>query len=342
MSGKSLTVIIPTFTRVDLLVECLESLANQTYGDFQVLVVDDGSPVGEAVRQACESHGAELVRLARNGGFAGAANAGLAQARTPLVMLLNDDMTLAHDALECLVAGLRAHDADVAAPLVLWRDQPDVICSAGDGQRVDGRPIALGFRCARSDFAAQTEVFGASAGAALYRREVFGAIGVFDCGYRSYYEDSDLNFRLQRAGFKSVCIDIAVAYHVGSASLDGQNWRRARQCYRNHLRLVLKNMPMGLLFRYWILIVRERRAQARAYRSAARTEFGFAAAWRMYLWDASTNAITAAKLLLQRVSEKKFSGSEIARLESKLLPLESDKTRAEKGHGNATHASIRM
>lgn len=333
MKDPSLTIVIPTYTRVDLLETCLDSLAMQSYRDFQVVVVDDGSPVGPRIRNVAELRGASLVRLPKNTGFAVAANAGLAQAQTLLVMLLNDDMTLAPDCLERLVAGLTAHDADAAAPLVLWHDAPDVIYSAGDGQRVDGRPVALGFRCARSAFAPQLEVFGVSAGAALYRRSLFDEIGVFDWEYRTYYEDSDLNFRLQLAGFKAVCVAEAVAYHVGSASLADQNWRRARQCYRNHLRLFLKNMPTHLLVRNLIPFLRERHVQARSYRSAARAEFGFVIAWRMYFADAAANLIALPKLLARRCREKKISGAESAAFEAKLLPVE----RAERSETSQQH-----
>ena len=321
-----MTIVIPTYSRVDLLGACLDSLAAQSYRDFRVIVVDDGSLVGGQIREVAESRGADVLRLPRNGGFAIAANAGLRRAETRLVMLLNDDMTLEPDCLERLVAGLGAHRADAAAPLVLWRDAPDIVYSAGDGQRVDGRPIAIGYRCPRENFTPPTTVFGVSAGAALYRRAVFEEIGVFDWEYRSYYEDSDLNFRLQLAGGTAICVADAIAYHVGSASLAGQNWRRARQCYRNHLRLFLKNMPMQLVVKNFVPFVRERGVQARSYRSAARAEFGFVVAWRMYFMDAAANVMSLPKVLLRRCRGKKISGAELARFEGKLLPVEQAET----------------
>ncbi|MEX2015760.1 MAG: glycosyltransferase family 2 protein [Candidatus Hydrogenedentales bacterium] len=321
----SLTIVVPTYIRADLLAECLASLEAQTYTGFEVVVVDDGSPAGADIERLADRFSTRLVRLPLNRGFAFAANAGLAEADSPLVMLLNDDMTLAPDCLERLIAGLEADDAVCAAPLILWRDSPDIVYSAGDGQRVDGRPVPLGFRCPRAAFTPEIEVFGASAGAALYRRSALEAVGGFDTRFGSYYEDSDLNFRFQLAGFRAICVAGAIAYHVGSASIAGQNWRRARQCYRNHARLYLKNMPVKLLVRHVAPFLRERRVQARAYRAAARTHFGLVRAWRMYLQDAAVVAWSIPKLLVGRCFGKKISASNLRRLEANLMAVESTK-----------------
>ena len=62
-------------------------------------------------------------------------------------------------------------------------------------------------------------VFGACAGAALYRTEMLRDIGLFDEGFFLLYEDVDLSFRAQLRGYKCIYVPEAVVYHVGSGSI---------------------------------------------------------------------------------------------------------------------------
>lgn len=287
-----LSVVIPTYNRRDLLGTCLKSLRQQTYTDFSLIVVDDGSSEDIQSFVTDTWPGADVVRLPRNGGFAGAANAGLKRAKTPYVMLLNNDMTLEPDAIEKLHAAMKAGLGDMVAPLVVWRDYPTTVYSCGDRIRTSGRPEAIGFRAPREQLHVPDHPFGVSAGAALYKRTMFGEIGYLDERFVAYFEDSDLCFRARLAGFTAAVVPDAVAYHVGSASLQGRLWWRSRQCFRNHTLLIMKNMPMGLLVRYAPEIGRERVHQLQSFVNAARAELG---SWR----TVQLVALTALDLLSQ-------------------------------------------
>lgn len=273
-----LTVIIPTYDRCDLLAECLASLAAQTCRDFDVLIVDDGSAEDIAACVHTELPGATVLRREENGGFARAVNGGLRWAATPFLMLLNNDMTLEPDAVERLMENLRESGAGMAGPLVLFRDRPDLIYSTGDRILPSGRPESIGFRERRDGFSVDRRPFGLSAGAAIYRREIFETVGLFDERYIAYFEDADLCLRARKAGFEAICVPEAVAYHVGSASLNGRTAWRTRQCYRNHALLVAKNYGAKELARYAPAILRERLHQARMLIGAYRAEAGLAAA----------------------------------------------------------------
>jgi GT2 family glycosyltransferase len=94
--------------------------------------------------------------------------------------------------------------------------------------------------------------------------------------------------RARLAGYDCAVAPEAIAYHVGSASLGGKIWWRARQCFRNHALLIIKNYPLALLARYWPAIARERAHQARMMFSSARAEFGFARAIGIFLGAAGS------------------------------------------------------
>lgn len=272
---KRVSVVIPTWNRRELLGECLRSIANQTCAPDEVVVVDDGSTDGTTELVNNEFPFAAVIRLERNRGFCVAINAGIRAATGDLLLLLNNDMTLEPPFIESLVRATLDSDAAMFAPLVLFRDEPDVIYCAGDRQLANGRPESIGFRTRLNEFEHPGRLFGVSAGAGMYRRVVFDRIGLFDERFVAYFEDGDLNLRARLAGFECQYVPSAVAYHAGSASLGGKYWWRSRQCYRNHALLVLKNYPASLLVWGFPTIIRERVNQLGHCVSSARTEFGF-------------------------------------------------------------------
>jgi hypothetical protein len=268
------SVIIPSYNRKDLLMECLASLAHQTCREIEVVVVDDGSTDGTVDLVHQRYPRTRIVRLRSNRGFCRAINAGIRTAATEYILLLNNDMTLDPEFIAKLVEAADSGSAAMYAPLVLFRDDLTYVYSAGDRQLANGRPEAIGFRSLERSFRDPDRIFGVSGGAALYRREVFETVGLFDERFIAYFEDADLNFRSRLMGLRAEFVREAVAYHVGSASLEGRLWWRSRQCFRNHALLVLKDFPGPLLLRYAPFIVVERIHQARRVVSSARTQFG--------------------------------------------------------------------
>src|SRR4051812_3165198 len=117
LDRASVTVVIPTHDRCDLLAEAVDSALGQTGVDCEVLVVDDGSRDGTAA-WLDDQHSARLhhVRLEPARERTAARNAGLAQVTTPYVLFLDDDDLLAPRALARLARALDRHPtAPVAA-----------------------------------------------------------------------------------------------------------------------------------------------------------------------------------------------------------------------------------
>jgi GT2 family glycosyltransferase len=286
--SDALTIVIPTYNHCDLLGECLESLQDQSGAAIKVLVVDDGSQ--ENVSGYVREHfvGVEVLVQPTNGGFAKAVNAGLRAVTTPYVMLLNNDMTLEPDCIETMMVAMNKHHWDMVAPLVVWKDEPDKVYSAGDFVRTNGRPESYGFREPRTLVKAPEIVFAVSAGAAIYRRELFDTVGLLDEKFVAYFEDVDWCFRARLMGHTVGVTTDAVARHVGSASQSGATWWRSRQCYRNHVLLVLKNYPFTLLLRHFIPVKLEIAHQTARVISSARAEFGLLKAlgiWQKAMWE---------------------------------------------------------
>jgi GT2 family glycosyltransferase len=277
--SQRVAVVIPTWNGKELLAECLESLRALNAPPAQIIVVDDASTDGTTEMLARQFPEVHLIAMKENGGFCAAVNAGIAEADADWVFLLNNDMTLRPDCVSKLVAA-GDEGADMLAPLILWRDEPNVIYSAGDMQRRNGRPESCGFLRKLDGFPMPKRIFGVCAGAGMYRREVFERIGAFDEKFNIYFSDSDINFRARLAGFSAALVADAVAFHVGSAHLSGRTWKRTRQCYINHMLLTLKNMPVPLMLKFAGGIAAEHIHQTRRVFSAMRAESGSARAAR--------------------------------------------------------------
>jgi GT2 family glycosyltransferase len=212
-------VVIPNYNGARWLPGVLASVAAQTVAPAEVLVVDDGSTDDSAA--IAEAAGARVLRLAENGGFARAANAGLAAVGAEAVALVNTDVVLDAEWLERAASALGA-SAGAVATKMLDLDDPGVLYSAGDVLRRDGVCEQRGrFERDTGAYDEPGEVFSACAGAALYRRAAVLGAGGFDERLGMYLEDVELGLRLRLAGWSCAWEPRAVARHAGAGSSGG-------------------------------------------------------------------------------------------------------------------------
>ena len=248
------TVAIPNWNGARFLAPCLDSLRAQTFQDFGVVVVDNGSTDDSMTILARDYPEARVARWEANRGVAAAFNEGVRQCGGELLCLLNNDMELDEGFLAAMVAALdREPQAGAAAAKILFIDRR-TINSTGDFYRRDGVPGNRGVHEIDSgQYDHADYVFGASGGAAVFRRRLFDEIGFFDERLVSYCEDIDWAWRMQLAGYRCSYVPDAVAYHWGSAT--GGGALASYYCGRNFIRVLLKNLPGAVLRRHWRAIV---------------------------------------------------------------------------------------
>jgi glycosyltransferase involved in cell wall biosynthesis len=117
----TVSVLIPCYNTADTLKEALESLRSQTFADFEIVAVDDGSTDDTAaILKAWQAQDERLhVIHQAHAGIIAALNSGLSACQAPLVARLDSDDRCYPERLACQAAFLEAHpDVDVAGCLV--------------------------------------------------------------------------------------------------------------------------------------------------------------------------------------------------------------------------------
>jgi len=245
-------IIVVNFNGGGLVLEAVGSALAQSLPPRRVVVIDNASSDGSAEAIVEMYPGVELVRLGRNAGFAAANNVGIEMLDDcEFVALLNPDAFADSSWLESLVTAARAQgDFASFASRIERAKQPGILDSAGDVYHVYGTawPGRQGKPSASA--AAPVEVFGASGAAALYRREWLVRVGAFDERYFCYFEDVDLNLRLQVAGGRCLYVPDARVRHVGGATSGGLSEFTIYHSQRNVVWTYVKSMPPHLFWRY--------------------------------------------------------------------------------------------
>jgi len=253
-AAPAITVVVVNYNAGRHLAETIAGLKAQTFRDFETILIDNASTDGSieaalAVGAPCEDF--RTIRLVRNTGFASANNVAARRAKGRYLALLNPDAFPELDWLAQLLAAAEAHpEAAAFGSRMIDAGDPGLLDGTGDVYTASGaayrRDHGLPLR-PRPD----AEVFGACAAAALYRRDLFLALGGFDERLFCYLEDVDLAFRLRLAGHVARHVDAAIVRHVGGASSGGgESDFAVYHGQRNLVRVFLADMPGWLLWRY--------------------------------------------------------------------------------------------
>jgi len=247
-----ISVIIVNWKGGEVLPLCLDSLRHQTFQDFELILVDNGSTDGSWEGLEEQWPGLRLIRLAENAGFAAANNLGVRKAAGEWIALLNSDAFPEPEWLAVLVNSVTNYpDYDFFGSTLVQADDRDLLDGTGDVYHISGLAWRRFYNQPREQADREVEeVFSPCAAAALYRRSAFLQVGGFDEDYFMYHEDVDLGFRLRLQGFRCLTVPDAVVFHKGSASTHIKSDFSIYQGHRNLVWTYLKNMPGWLLWKY--------------------------------------------------------------------------------------------
>jgi GT2 family glycosyltransferase len=248
--NPKVSIIVVNWNGERFLKDCLGALCGQSYGNREIILVDNGS-ADNSVRFTRENFPAvAIVALNENKGFTGGNAAGLEVAQGAYVALVNNDARPDEAWLENLIQPmLRDRTIGICASKLIF-ENPRILNSAGDGLTTAGVGFNRGLGHAAAALDAPEPVFGACGAAVLYRRRMLDEIGFLDENFFLYDEDVDLNFRAQLTGWKCAYVPTAVAYHVANATSKRLSDLHVYYHTRNLEFVWIKNMPTGLMIRF--------------------------------------------------------------------------------------------
>lgn len=248
--SEKISIVIPNWNGEKWLACCLDSLRKQSFQDFHVYVVDNGSVDGSVSLLETSYPEVSVIRNDTNLGFAGGINRGFSKAKGALIVALNNDVEAHPDWLHRIDEAMDGDsEAGFAASQLLDFKKRSIIDSLGDGYL----PCGLSFKIGAGRMESRApkrpvEVQSACAAASVYRASMLSEIGFFDEDFFAYMEDIDLGLRAQRAGYRCIYVPDAKVYHIGSATSGGTaSAFSLRQTVRNTYRVMWKNLPLPLL-----------------------------------------------------------------------------------------------
>lgn len=257
MKKPIFSIVIPNWNGKEFLRICLDSLFKQSFKNYEIILVDNGSSDDSVSFTKNHYPEVKIVVLKKNMGFAVAANTGIKEAKGGLVALLNNDTEVDKDWLrEIFNASEKDNHASFFASKLLDFKNRKIIDSCGDGLSWSGRAFSIGKGKKDSPgFEDVKYVFGATAGAAVYKKEMLEKVGLFDEDFFMYLEDVDLDFRAQLMGFKCLFVPKAKVYHIGSATAGKNSAFVFKYITRNRWYLMKKNFPWQKVVTYYPLII---------------------------------------------------------------------------------------
>jgi GT2 family glycosyltransferase len=249
------SIIIVNYNGRDCIRDCLSAVEGQFFQDFEIIVVDNASTDGSMdeitsfAEKSFPYHPVKIVPLEGNLGFAGGNEVGLRYAEAEYIALLNNDAEPKKGWLENLVKTMEAHPEIGICASKMIVSGSNVIDSAGDGYATSLKGFKRGEGEGADKYNQQEYIFGACAGAALYRRMMLDETGFLDEDFFLIQEDTDLNFRAQLAGWKVMYVPEAIVCHKVRSTIGHMTETAVFYSLRNSDLVRIKNVPTPLFLR---------------------------------------------------------------------------------------------
>lgn len=243
-----LSIVLVCWNNKDYLDPCLESLyQSQLESKFDVIVVDNGSTDGSQEMLHQKYPQVKLIQNDRNMGLGKASNQGIEATQGEFILLLNNDTIVNKKALDSMVRLMREKPEAGAVGCKLLNGDGSFQSGFGGfsnlleefliaiqiGERIwPGYPL-------QGDSTTTRTVGWMSSACLLVRRKTLDQIGLLDESYFIYGDETDLQYRMKKAGWKAYYIPDATIIHFGGRSMN--RWKRRRMVYRGKMLFYKKN-----------------------------------------------------------------------------------------------------
>lgn len=256
-------VVVPVFNRKELTRNCLISLSNQTFSNYQIIVVDDGSTDGTSAMIRQEFPEVVLLNGDGNLWWAGATNKGIEYVlqntkyeETDFILALNNDLEVPENYLDRLfysastnrhaILGSVSIDIDAADHMdfcgIKWNEFTGKYHSRAKDYNYSYKQLKATTKAVESDMLPGRGT--------LIPIKVFNEIGLFDsANFPQYAGDEDFTLRARRAGWRLIIpADVFLKSHIAQTGIDTAKVQ-FRFAYFKELFFSIRS-PLNLKIRY--------------------------------------------------------------------------------------------
>jgi GT2 family glycosyltransferase len=233
-----ISLVILNYNGEQWLDRCLESICRQTAVErLEVIITDNGST--DRSREISERYAPRLPRLnfinnGKNLWYCEANNIGAADARSPLVFILNNDLWLEPDCVEKVLKGVAVHpDYQLFATRVLNYDDNTYQGMGGIGFDL------FGIGAETVDSQTPTEMFSVHGCSFVIRKDFFFKVGAYPPELLIYGDEFDLGWRIWVAGGRGISIPDAQVHHRGAAVVNPAGGTKAVELRTNAMKRYL-------------------------------------------------------------------------------------------------------
>jgi GT2 family glycosyltransferase len=223
------SIVILNWNGCDDTLECLGSIANVEYQNFEVIVVDNGSTDNSVEQIQKKFPSVTLLQTHKNLGYAGGNNFGIRHALASCadyVLILNNDTIVARNILTVFVQAAKTNSTGaVFGAKIYFYDEPSRIwCTGGEWSNENLSLQLVGFGQADdlNRFGRLAEIDIVVGCAFFARASMLQLVGLFDERFFLVHEESDWCFRAKRSGYNCFFVPEARVWHKVAASFGGQ------------------------------------------------------------------------------------------------------------------------
>ena len=254
---SSVSIVIPHWNNVDVLSECLESISNTNFENFETIVVDNASTDNSVASVRSNYPNVKLIENDKNYGYAGGCNIGAEAASGDYLIFLNNDTVQEKDWISNLIKTINYDDkiAAVQPKILNYYNRNVFDYAGGSGGHMDIYcfPFARGriFSFQENDegqYNNKEKCFWSSGTCFMVRRELFQKAGGFDESFFAHMEEIDLCWRLYAMGFEVWVEPDSVVYHKNALTLPMYSHKKYYLNHRNSLLMLLGNYSIKNIF----------------------------------------------------------------------------------------------
>lgn len=239
----------------------LDTIAKLTYPNFEIIVVDNGSPLDNPEWLKEKYPSITLIKTGKNLGFAGGNNVGIKVASGDYLLFINNDTEVPPNFIEPIITLMENNcTIGMVSPKIKFHWDPTIVQYAGFTKMssITVRSSAIGYLCKdSSEYDLVNETHSIHGAAMMVKKEVIDKIGPMPEIYFLYYEEHDWAQMAKEAGYKLYFCGQSYLLHKESVSTGKASSLKTYYLNRGRLIYTLRNyaginLTLSLLFQFFV------------------------------------------------------------------------------------------